>query len=1085
MTSAPILLVEDNPVTREGICFALAGAGYQVHEAHTAAQALELLARQRPALIIQDLQLPDMDGCELVLRLRALPAGRDVAVVGISGLLSPEHEQRVASAPFSAVLFKPLDPHQLLRTVEAHTLRPGAALPTPGRERRILVADDNPMQLELFRARLSQLGFVVELCRDGREALAAARVRAPDAVLTDVLMPGMDGFQLCLALRADDALSQIPVILVSSHYLEAQDRALADKVGASGFALRTAGADGVVAALLEALDSRAAPRPTGDSAVLELEHLQRAVAQLERQATINVGLVERCAIQGAALSVLSSIAEGLARDGSLAHALRDALHHCLDAAGLSAAALYLADGQLAPIPHLQVGCEALAGDAWREAFGVPELFRRAMQTQTLLVAPSALVPEPLGRAFLGRAGDATAALIAPLVGQQKPMGALVLLSTVRNFAGTDWRTFAVTVAGQLAQAMTFGATVERLRASEERSRTLMENALDGVCVLTLDGRILEANRRVEELQGLPRAELLGRSIFSLIAPETMESARPVFARLLTEGVARVDDVVLLRPDGTIQLVDISASVVDVESERLLFVTLRDASGRAEILDALRTSEERFRSLVDSLDDVVFTVGRDHRYTSVFGGYSTEARSSAPSYLGRSPSEILGPEIARPHDAAIDRALAGERVIFEWDFLHGGATRTFQTVVSPLRQSSGETVGVVGVTRDLTDQKRAQAQLLVSDRLASVGMLAAGVAHEINNPLASVIANLDLAARDLAEAQRQSPGASGLSEAGDELRDAREAADRVRQIVRDLRIFSRGGEEHRGAVDLRRILDSSLRMAWNEIKHRSRLVKDYGEAPPVESTESRLGQVFLNLVVNAAQSIEEGHAEAHEIRVTTRTDADGRAVVEISDTGSGMPPEVLRQLFTPFFTTKPVGQGTGLGLSICQRIVGGLGGEISVESKVGVGTTFRVVLPAARPDSGEQPRIALAVPDARRRGRVLVIDDEEMIGRTVRRNLSRDHDVVALTSAREALERLATGERFDVILCDLMMPEMTGMELHDELKRKNPELAQQMIFLSGGAFTPKARAFLDRVPNLRVEKPFDLQQIRALVNERIR
>jgi signal transduction histidine kinase len=387
-----------------------------------------------------------------------------------------------------------------------------------------------------------------------------------------------------------------------------------------------------------------------------------------------------------------------------------------------------------------------------------------------------------------------------------------------------------------------------------------------------------------------------------------------------------------------------------------------------------------------------------------------------------------------------------------------------------------------------EQRHMREQLLISDRMASVGTLAAGVAHEINNPLAAICANIELAGEALGTLARE-PGrpelAGRLDEILDELRDARDAAERVRHIIRDLRIFSRApDEERRGPVDVRQVLESSVRMAWNEIRHRAKLIKEYGDVPPVEANEARLGQVFLNLVVNAAQAIPEGDAAHNTVRVTTKVDGD-RVLVEVRDTGAGIAPEHLPRIFDAFFTTKPMGVGTGLGLSICHRIVQGLGGEIHIDSAPGRGTTVSVSLPPAPDDAA-----AVAEPPARpvaasRRGRVLIVDDEPSFAKAVARHLRLEHDVELTGSAGEALRRVRQGERFDVILCDLMMPQMTGMELHAELVRLAPELAGRMVFVTGGAFTPGARAFLDNIPNQRLEKPFDAQQLRAVLNDRIR
>jgi signal transduction histidine kinase len=254
-----------------------------------------------------------------------------------------------------------------------------------------------------------------------------------------------------------------------------------------------------------------------------------------------------------------------------------------------------------------------------------------------------------------------------------------------------------------------------------------------------------------------------------------------------------------------------------------------------------------------------------------------------------------------------------------------------------------------VARD--EKRRTREQLLVIERMASVGTLAAGVAHEINNPLAAVMANIELALRTLDSLPPEVPEVAELTA---ELRDAHEAAYLVRQIVRDVKLFSRPGDERAGPVDVRQVLDGAARMAWNGIRHRARLVKDYGQVPPVWATEARLGQVFLNLLINAAHSLPVGRADSNRIAIISRTDGQGRAVVEIVDTGSGILPENLPRLFTPFFSTKPIGTGSGLGLAICRRIVRELSGEIEVRSQAGKGTTVSVTIPAAQAREATPP-----------------------------------------------------------------------------------------------------------------------------------
>jgi nitrogen-specific signal transduction histidine kinase/ActR/RegA family two-component response regulator len=384
----------------------------------------------------------------------------------------------------------------------------------------------------------------------------------------------------------------------------------------------------------------------------------------------------------------------------------------------------------------------------------------------------------------------------------------------------------------------------------------------------------------------------------------------------------------------------------------------------------------------------------------------------------------------------------------------------------------------------SERKKLQEERLLLDRLVSIGTLAAGVAHEINNPLAYIITNIEYALDTLRTDENATQLTPDLAEVLLALDHARQGSERIRVTTRDLKVFCHTDAPGPISVDVRRVLDSSITMAWNEIRHRARLVKVFAEVPRVDANENRLAQVFLNLLVNAAQAIAEGNAAGNEIRVSVWHEDGGQVIVEISDTGSGISPEFLSHLFQPFFTTKQVGVGTGLGLSICQGIVKDLGGTIGVRSVVGSGTTFRVAFPAGiLPETARPSGTPTPFPSGRR-GRILVIDDEPFLVRTIQRVLEGEHDVRASNDARAVLPMLASEQNFDVILCDLMMPQMTGMEFHAELARNAPLMAERIVFLTAGAFTTKAKLFLDNVPNRRIEKPFDARTLRATMQKLI-
>ena len=389
--------------------------------------------------------------------------------------------------------------------------------------------------------------------------------------------------------------------------------------------------------------------------------------------------------------------------------------------------------------------------------------------------------------------------------------------------------------------------------------------------------------------------------------------------------------------------------------------------------------------------------------------------------------------------------------------------------------------VVATGRDVTERKRMRAKLLVTDRMASLGTLAAGIAHEINNPLTYVTGNLEAAAEALADPQLAPSPA--CAEAVAAIVDARDGAERVRKIVAGLRSFSRAEDEHRAPLALPGVLETAIRLTSNEVRHRAQLVREIGPTPLVIADDSRLTQVFINLLVNAAHAIPEGRSDANRITVRTRTDDAGRAVVEIADTGHGMAADVQARVFDPFFTTKDVGEGTGLGLSICHGIITGLGGQIAIESAPDQGTVMRIVLPGHSAPVAPAPVAAShAEPgiNGSRRYRVMLVDDEPQVAHTIERLLRRDFDITVALCGQDALDHIARGTRFDAIVSDVMMPNMTGIELIEQLQRTAPDQAERLIFLSGGVFTAQTHERLEEFGVPKLEKPVTAKELRAQV-----
>jgi nitrogen-specific signal transduction histidine kinase/CheY-like chemotaxis protein len=400
-------------------------------------------------------------------------------------------------------------------------------------------------------------------------------------------------------------------------------------------------------------------------------------------------------------------------------------------------------------------------------------------------------------------------------------------------------------------------------------------------------------------------------------------------------------------------------------------------------------------------------------------------------------------------------------------------------------ADGNPGGFIAVMRDITERKKMQASLIQSDRMASLGMLAAGVAHEINNPLSYVLFNAQRLEEDL-QKLKNGPAESDPSDILlDCARQVAEGARRVRDIVRDLKTFACVEEDRRGPTTLLPAIDTAIQLAQNEIKYRAAIIRKFEDTRPVVANQGRLVQVFLNLLINAAQAIDEGDVENNEIRVRTWSEGE-YSLVEVRDTGRGIAPEHLDRLFDPFFTTKPVGVGSGLGLPICHSIISSLGGSIEATSEPGDGTSMIVRLPALlvedNPEPETQPPGGEKDAGPRARGRILIVDDEPMVGAVIRQMLEGEHEVQVAGSGHEGIQLLRENPQFDVILCDLIMPDVSGMDVHEWLAERSPELIRRMVFITGGAFTPAAKEFVQKSRNILVDKPIESDALRALVRD---
>jgi PAS domain S-box-containing protein len=400
-----------------------------------------------------------------------------------------------------------------------------------------------------------------------------------------------------------------------------------------------------------------------------------------------------------------------------------------------------------------------------------------------------------------------------------------------------------------------------------------------------------------------------------------------------EGIAAGDYSVRARQDGTSEPMDVLAGLFNQTAERV-------GAAFAEVDRQRSVLEATFESMLDGL----LLLDGEGIVSSANPSFSSLTGFASEKLLGRRLSVFADPADRELLDGMIQQVAAAPvrecKIRFRTE---SGAAIRLTVHASAHRSEAGDALGMVLVVRDDRDLEEARTQLQITDRMAAMGRVAAGVAHEINNPLTFVVTNLDFALEELGSVNGP-PSPEVVREVVDAVQSAHEGGERVRQIVKDLKALSRSDEETTTHVDVNPLLESTVSMLGNEIRHHARLELALGTVRRVEANEAKLGQVFMNLVHNAVQAIPPGHVNENLIRITTGLDPDGQVVVEIHDSGPGIAPEHIGRIFDAFFTTKPIGVGTGLGLSICHRVVAALDGRIEVESLPGQGTCFRVVLP---------------------------------------------------------------------------------------------------------------------------------------------
>ena len=633
-------------------------------------------------------------------------------------------------------------------------------------------------------------------------------------------------------------------------------------------------------------------------------------------------------------------------------------------------------------------------------------------------------------------------------------------------------------------------------------RALLEVSSDLVLIADWEtARFVDANARALEQLGYSMEELV-RMTGGDLSQFPREEHRRISQELIELGTTNVRAVPVRCKDGSLLTLDLRVQTFDVGggtysasimSEPALVPSSEHSTrfrvGRERLLE----SEAFYRGVVTYTGDAVVV-------SELNSGRCVEANPAACALFGHTTVQfavMTALDLVEASDENIvaqfieDLEATGRSVNSEVMLVRRDGSKFVADMMLNVFETSGRRM-VVMIIRDVSDRRAQQEQVERSQRLAAVGQVAAGVAHEINNPAAFMLMNVTVGDEHITDHMKFLDNISVFAETltdpiqrqqllalVDQLpdlaamrslqKDSKEGLERIRAVTRDLRLFSRTEARVIVEEDLNASIRSAVRLLRNELRHHAKVQIELEEnLPTFFARRGKFTQVATNLLMNASQAITGGSAGGTEIRVTTHSD-DKDVLFSVCDSGTGISEETLARMFEPFFTTKSQEQGTGLGLALCAEIVEAHGGRIDVQSTLGVGTTFEVRIPldtGLSPTPRSPPRRSEGGRDRRR---ILIIDDDMAMVRAYRRLLRRQ-DATVVSSGAEALAILRDDETFDVILCDLMMPELDGPQVFDVICERAPHLRERVVFCTGGAFSPRTREFVERVDNEVLEKP---------------
>jgi PAS domain S-box-containing protein len=833
---------------------------------------------------------------------------------------------------------------------------------------KILIVDDCPLNRQLLVNLLGSHHHLAWEASDGAEALQLARLERPDLVISDVLMPTMDGYEFVRQLRADPLIGQTPVIFITGNHLGREARALAESCGVSSILYRPCDQEEVLKSVVAALESAKHP-----ATVLPLkreefdrEHLQLLTDTLSEKS-------DQLSAVNLKLTALIELSQQLASERDPLKLMNEYARVAREIIGAKWNALGVLSEDSQTLQHFHTtGLDDGIAKLLNPPSLVEGMFGKLLK-DSRPYRIRILDGDPQAEGWPSDFPPLASCLSLPIIFQERVYGWICLANKLGadEFSDEDEQ-LAVTLVAQMAAAYE-NATLysearhhtaeleqeiaerekaeEALRESEVRYRRLFEAARDGILILNATTlKITDVNPFMTELLGYSRAGFLGKELWEIGLFSDKEASQDAFRELQKTGYIRYADLPLQAIDGKPWEVEFVSNVYEEDSHQVIQCNIRDITERK----LTEETRDRLAAIVESSDDAIFSKTFEGIVTSWNASAERMYRYTAAEAIGQHLSFIIPPECAEELADILHNLECGARIkhLETVRVRKDGSKIDVSISVSPIIGTEGRILGASTIARDITERKQAEAamrakqeellamtqQLWQSSKLATMGELAASIAHELNNPLATV--------------SLRTESLLGQFSDGDPKRGAlkiiEQEIERMAKLVGNLLQFSRRNHRQISIIDVYQELENTLEFIEHHLRgHQINLVREFADSlPPLYADHQQLRQVFLNLLANASDAMTQGGTLTLRVAAGRTEHGAGAIVIEFADTGTGIKPEDLLKVWEPFFTTKDEGKGTGLGLAICRRIVEEHKGTISIESEVGQGTTVRITLPSS-------------------------------------------------------------------------------------------------------------------------------------------